>query len=401
MPGSFRLSSVIALRYSIAYLAGGCVTDHDLLAEHPSPDASASAIVDAGSPSMPADAHVDVRADVADSSPEGPSIDANTPTSLTLVHGITDSIDPIQFCFAPVRDGIEQDTVGMPLPASGLPYAASEVVPSLSGIDWDVDGFRPYILAGDLTAVAGLDCAAAVVRARDLMQRPADGGLDAADGSTTLLDASDAEAGPPAPPLPPIRVAALPMIPAGTVAHSRSYLLVAYGCIGGPAYTDRDETSVCGDYYTPENPTLQPALVELGGPPSGMTVGLQFMNANSQVLLVNVRSVPTESSSLTSYAVASNVVTGQLVPSIPKQDRSASELGINSASAVVQVLVSHEPNPIYEESWPNILVAGDVGAVEDGRSYTLVFVGPNPAFGRKKWWNGAVVTIVPNAPAPP
>ena len=392
-----------------------CLTDHDALALRPHEEApreeagtAPSAASEAGS-DAPGSGSTTTEGG-AGQSPSEEAGEGSGSWSLTLVHGVTDEPSHIAFCFAAVRDGAEVAPEGAPVPASGLAFGGSTVLDALTGVDLHADGFQPYVIAGDLARIQGLGCAEALELGRALEQAvytPVDDGSAPADAASPggdaagPLDASlDAERLDAAEEviLPPIRVRPLPVLPAGTLAPSESYLMVLGGCIGGPAFTDPSERSVCGELYVPQFGTLSTMLVTLSRETEADKVGLQFLNGSVAISPVELRAVSDESSSVVELTVASDVVTGEIEPPTPRTDRAVGQLGILANTGAVAVRVSYSTTPVYEEPWSRTLEAGGVATLQNGASYTLVLVGPYPGFDRNKWWNGAVVTVVPNEP---
>jgi hypothetical protein len=218
--------------------------------------------------------------------------------------------------------------------------------------------------------------------------------MGAADASVD--GASDAAL--PLPVAPVVRAGALAVLPPRSIAPGMSHLLAAAGCIGGSAFTDGVESSICGADYRPDRPTLAPVLVRLSSVTSPDAVGLQFVNACSALASADLRSIPAESSSATDYTIAESVAPGQIAPRVPARARDSVFLGANGDSTALQVFRAGNSTPAHSVTWSAVREASGVVEVRDGRSYTVVLAGPNPSFQRQKWWNGPLLVLVPNAP---
>jgi len=96
--------------------------------------------------------------------------------------------------------------------------------------------------------------------------------------------------------------------------------------------------------------------------------------------------------------VAEKVVTGAIRPVPPYSESSAAEIGAGSPDAAVQLFVNGSSSAAYEKPWSPTLSAGGIAALEDGREYTLILVGPYPGFAARRWWNDPLVTVVANDP---
>jgi hypothetical protein len=398
---------------SVALMATGCLQNHDFLAEGPGGGGAGGT----SSAPVPSTGGAGGVAGIRDGG--SPPVEPTGPRTLTVVHGVIDS-PWIAFCFAPVKAGVERPVTGAPLPASGLKYGRTAVLGPLPDIDLAADGVRPYVVAASgPSAIAGLDCAALVERAHATPLPPTGVPSDASLGdssrspldATTRLDASsrplrDASLGAdfprdaePSPhdatvPVPLVRAAALPLVPEGQLALERSYLLVASGCVGGPGVRDPSELSICGDSYSPSTPTLAPLLVALSRTTKPSSVSLGFLDASPAFSHCDVRfTPPLHADPLT---LAEDVVTGALRPRPPSIKFAADDIGAGNALASMQIYAHGSNKAAYDEPWQTTLDAGDLSGLENAAAYTLILVGPFPAFSAKRWWNGPLVTIVKN-----
>jgi hypothetical protein len=438
-------TTLLVASLAFALAPGGCISNHDVYAERGQASGGTSATGAGGrTVALPSGGaggfggHADRDAAVAADAQAAPD-DPPGPWRLTLLHGVIDS-PWVGFCFAPVRAGKEQAVVGVPVPRTGLEYGHSFTAGSLVGVDLGVEGLRAYVVAAaSAAAVAGLDCAAILARARALGAAPpvldaggpsslpdarsprADAGMrdasvsspdasrqtDASPGSSDAaasqgIDASHADArSPPAPGTVPrgiasVRVAALPIVPAGSLSASRSYLLVAGGCIGGPGVTDPSERSVCGEYYSAVAPTVTEIVVQLPRKVSPGRVGLSFLGGTPALTMSDLVLQPGPHTD--PLKIARKVVTGALRPVPPNTDSSVVDIGAPSPDAAIELYPSGAPTAAYSAPWKKTFDAGGFAALEDGKQYTLVAIGPYPGFSARSWWNDPLVTIVRNDP---
>lgn len=335
---------------------------------------------------------------------------------LRVVHGLIDSTR-IAVCFRQEIGG-ELVLVGDPLT---LDYGEAIGVPS-STLDTSVD-VRPVVIAGDLAEIVGLDCELAVELAqlREAEAGPGvdagvEAGVDAGDpseagagdadsGADAALDAnSDADSGfdaasdAGAPEPTTLRARELPLLPQGTLTGGRSTLLVVAGCVGGPAFTDPLERSVCGSAYAPDAPTLGVVLVGLSRLVAPETVALQFLNASVAAGPRDLKSVPLDGGTGKSIGIASSVGYGEVAPYPPKFNLSVAEYGVPLATSEVHISGPGSATPSLTAPWELILSRAGLVELSDGRGYTLLLLGPNPAFPQANWWNGPRVVILDNDP---
>jgi hypothetical protein len=341
--------------------------------------------------------------------------------AVTFVHGVIDS-PFVVFCLAAVRGGKEA-APGAPIP---LDYGHTATLADIDGVDFTTDGVLPYVVAAtSADAVAGLDCLEMFALAATL-SRPPDSGTEATDATpaagpraeagppsdaTTVLDAAsspvrdasgvsdasdaadarDADRAPVVP-VPAVRVAALPIIAAGSLVERRRYVVVAAGCMGGPGVTDPSEQSVCGELYSPSTPTLTEMVVLPKAAAPINRVAFSVLGGTPAITQVDLGIEPaTHGDRLT---VAQRVTPGALRPSSPYSGATASEIGATSPEGAVLLFTSGSSSPSYQKTWQPTLEAGGIDELADGTAYTLVIVGPSPGFAKRRWWNDPLVTIV-------
>jgi hypothetical protein len=94
----------------------------------------------------------------ADDEPPGDSL-------LTIVNGIVDA-PSVAVCLAKVDSDGNVTPFGSPLTDAPLEYGQSLVLREVADVDLDTDGIEPFVIAGDLERIAGLDCNDAINLAR-------------------------------------------------------------------------------------------------------------------------------------------------------------------------------------------------------------------------------------------
>lgn len=391
------------LAVALAAIVGACSSNHDALAVHPSGSGGTGGSRDAGLEG--------VAGTVSDA---GLEAEPGGPRVLTLLHGVVDA-PRLRFCFAPAGGSPSGD----PVPPAGLDYGGALVLDKLPGLDLASDAIQAYAITGDEAAISGRNCQQLLDAARALgdagadsapdaaVDAPADGPTDAPNeatmddaGPSDAAEAGDADdASAPLPPPPPLRVAILPVLPAGSLAASRSYLLALMGCIGqSRAFTDPLSDSVCGTGYRPDRPTLMPVLVRLSRATSAGAIGLQVVNASRATPSLTLRSVPPTGTPLQPATIGDNVVVGSIQPVSADLSHSLGELGDPIGSSSLEVSNSRG-SAVFRQSWADALSAAGLSSLANGSTYALVVVGPNPSVGvTGKWWNPLLVTVVPTAP---
>jgi hypothetical protein len=261
------------------------------------------------------------------------------------------------------------------------------------------------IAADGPDVVRGLDCAAIVERAKPPPSSTPDAATPMARDAGTPDAATDpgqdagrdggAESGADAapPPIPSLRVSQLPVLPARVLREDAGYLLVASGCIGGPGVTNPSEVSICGANYAPDAPTLTETLVALSRTTKPNAVGLQFLVGTPAFGRSDLRLVPAVGGD--PIPIATDVGEGAIRPVTPAFGATAFDVGRGSTVARVQVSATGS-DPVYDMGWPRTLAAGELDALSNDATYTLVLIGPSPGFSAQHWWNAPLVTVVRN-----
>jgi hypothetical protein len=383
----------------------GCTTDHDFLA--PQPDPSGTAGGGAGAHGLFDDASVGdaaIAPDVSVPPPSDPEPDG--PRSLTVVHGIVDATGPVVVCLSRPGDSGDDFLTGPPEPAGGLAYGSALTWSEARGIDFEADTLQIHVIAGEIGRVAGLPCADAIaeaVRVEQLALAPMpEGGARISDGGPDARpsppDAGDGAAGDGAVaqvPPPALRQRSLAVIPAGSLSRARSYLAVLSGCIGGPAFTDESEHSICGKFYSTAQPTIVPTLVELSRDVARDRVGLQFLNASAALGTGKLVSLFLNEDT---YEIASGVVYGEIEPRPPRQRIAVQLLEANIDGAALKLYAGNGSTPSLAADWSEVRATAGISELENARVYTAVLVGPHPSLTRGAWWNGPLLTVVDNDP---
>jgi len=324
---------------------------------------------------------------------------------LTIVNGVIDARS-IELCFARLdEDGVEREFVGAPL--AELPYVRSAVLTSIEGLSFADDLIEPWVLAGDLQELRGLNCEAAVRAALDEEARvtppsgPMNGeggaGEGGANGSGDGESAGVGEAGAGGIPLeqPKYRARAVAALPPGTLNIGRSVLLVLTGCMGGAAYGGKSATQACGAAYTRRSPTLAPVIVKLSRKVGFDKVGLQGVHA-APALAGSVDIAAAGGDGSAALLFASGVTYGAIAPRPADVRFSGEELGVTARDRELQVIA--DGGVVYQQAWPDIREASGLTEIRPTRSYTAILLGPDPRLSASGFWNKSAFALVDNDP---
>jgi hypothetical protein len=393
--------------------ANACTTNHDALARQPKAGSSAGGSAGAAGFGMGAFGNVGNQASQGGRpNPDDESMGDNV---LTIVNGVVDA-PSVRLCFARLgEDGQTQAFVGSPLPE--LAYAASTVLTAIDGLSFVDDAIQPWVISGELSRLKKLDCAAAVelAQSEEAKVTPVEvaaatlgaggqagagaGGAGGEGGAQIGGAAGEAAVGgaPAAEPLefPTLRARPVAALPAGTVNIGRSILLVLTGCIGGAAYTDHIEKSVCGPAYMPATPTLEPVIVKLSRVVGTGRVGLQAVHGSQPTASLDVRA--SGDSGAVSLVFASSVTFGAIEPRPADTRFTPFELGVENFNYGLQA-VDNSGGVAYQEAWSDILTASGLSAILPSRTYTAIFLGPDPLLIKEGWWNKSAFALVDNDP---
>jgi hypothetical protein len=381
--------AALLLAWLLLGVGSGCTTNHDALAKQP----KAGSPSGGGGSSGFGSGGFGNTGNVSQGGRMNPDVEPVGDDVLTIVNGVVDA-PSVRLCFSHVADSGEAgELVGSPM--AELSYAASVVLTELEGFSFADDAIVPWLISGDFSLLDGLDCNEAVALALEEEAKVTPAEDDGAAGESA--GGAVGAGGAPELPLeePTLRARPLGAIPPGTVNIGRSILMVLTGCIGGAAYRDRIETSVCGDAYTPSTPTLQPVVVKLSREIGFDKVGLQAVPAAQAVKgTIDVRA--TGDGGLVSLTFASSVAFGGIEPRPADVRFSPAELGVARSNFGLQAV--DNSGVIFEESWADIRQASGIEEILPVRTYTAVLLGPDPLLLKKGWWNPAAFALVDNDP---
>jgi hypothetical protein len=435
---------LLALLVSGALVGGvACQTDHDALAKQTSHSGAGAGGVSGSAGRGPISG-----GGGSSNAGTGGHADDEAPgkTLITIVHGVVDA-PSIVVCLAKVgADGVAVP-FGMPLSDAPLRYGQSVVLADIAGVDLANEALQPFIIAGDLDLVSGLDCASAIDQARAEeaavdstvaaaggagASESAAGAPSGAGGSPGEAGAGDgsAGAGGAAPEVQSrLRVRSLPTIPAGTLNGGRSYLLVTAGCLGGSGYPlpkgmalpNGDHTpsaeDYCGTGYSEQNPTVSLFFAAVSRATATGHVGLQVLNGSLATDPISVNSSgPLTAGGTrtlgnfvnydgTPLSIVNDDVAGGLAPRPADIAHSVVEYG-SAAGFSLNVTARRqlttgdtqtlETVTILSETWASVLSRGGVRKLADGSNYVLVLLGPLPdAKPGPAFINAPAITVVP------
>jgi len=388
-------------------LAGGaanaCTTNHDALARQPKAGSSSGGTAGASGFGFGGFGNTGNQAQGGRANPD---VEPKGDDVLTIVNGVVDA-PSVRLCFARVgENGETSDFVGSPLPELG--YAAAAVLTQLDGLSLVDDVIQPWVISGELSRVDELDCRAAVALAESeeakvtpVAPEPVGAGGANAGGAGPEPEPSPTgaggEGGSAEIPLefPTLRARPVAALPAGTVHIGRSILLVLSGCMGGAAYADRVEVSACGAGYTPQTPTLEPVIVKLSRAVGFDKVGLQGVHASAPTGSLDLRA--SGDGGAVSLVFASNVSFGSIKPRPADTRFTPAELGVENFNFGLQA-VDGSGGVVYQESWSDILAASALATPSAARTYTAIFLGPDPLLLKEGWWNKSAFALVDNDP---
>jgi len=381
--------------------SGACTTNHDALALQPKAGGGGG-----GAAGAAAGSGFGGFGNNCDQTGQGgkvnPDDEPKGDNVLTIVNGVIDA-PSVALCFARVgADGQTGDFVGSPL--SELNYAASTVLTELEGLSLVDDVIQPWVIAGQLSLIEKLDCASAVTLAQseEAKVTPVATAAGAGGRGNAGEDAGGAtsEAGAggsagTAHELPTLRARPLAALPAGTVNIGRSILMVLTGCLGGAAYADRIDTSACGSDYASDAPTVQPLVVKLSRDLRFDKVGLQAVHASLPTGSVDVR--VSGDKGAVALVFASSLSFGAIEPRPADTRFMPDELGVGLSSYGLQA-IGDSGGILFQENWPDILASSGIDSMVAERSYTAVFLGPDPQLLKIGWWNKSAFALVDNDP---
>lgn len=367
----------------------GCTTNHDALARQPAAGSSGGGV---GGSSGFGSGGFGNTGNQAQGGRPNPDSEPAGDNVLTIVNGAIDA-SSVALCFARVSDGGQTvELVGAP--SAALPYAASTVLTAIDGLSLIDDEIQPWVIAGDLSRIKKLDCADAVDLAQTLEAEVTPADVPVAEGAAGAGGEGGQGAEPPLE-KPVLRARPLAALPAGTVNIGRSILMVLTGCLGGAYYTDKLETSACGGDYAPDAPNLAPIVMTLSRDLRFDKVGLQGVHASPATGRVDLR--VTGDRGATSLIFAPKLSFGTIGPRPADTRFSPIELGVDNPTYGLQTL-DENADVMSQEAWSDIYESSGITTLSAARTYTAIFLGPDPLLVKKGWWNESMFALVDNDP---
>ncbi len=344
-----RLASAFAATCLVAaYLAGACTQSHDL-----GVDTTSSGTGGAGGASTTT---TTTTGGAATTTPfDAGLVEPSGPTALTVVNGIND-YDAIQLCFLPGE-------TPWPGPA-GLAFAGAKTVSLSTDLPAGSD-VTPWVIAGDLSATAGMTCDQILALAQ-----PGDGGA------------------------PPIVAAPLGVISQAVLASQRSLLLVPIGCMGGPAEDGGVNMSACGTAYSPSTPTTGVVFLAMSRITDPAHVALQVVSASVTFPTMDFRLLPNMSGAMERMVVPS-LSAGAIGPYPPFTGLALADLG--SLSGVqLHTFSNGATMPTSTVMLSDVLATSPVSAsgVTNGAGLVLVAVGSAPGVAAGSFWHKLTYALI-------
>lgn len=296
----------------------------------------------------------------------GAVVEPPGPTKLTVVNGISDH-DAVVLCFLEHPDGTGVGVAPWPDGGSPLAFARARTIAPLEPTIPKDASVRTHVIAGDLGATAGLDCAEILA-------------LAAEDGA-------------------PVVAAALPVLPAQVFAEEKSLLLVTTGCLFGKGLSHPDTAEGCGDRSATvasasgDATTAGLVAVAMSRLSTAGRVGLQVVHASAAMPTVDVWLFPDDDAS--GKVLARDLRPGAIAPFPPFADLRRFELGTLESASVH----TFEPRTVQgtsSVSMSKILANSELSAseIEDGEAFVLVAVGAAPGADPIGFWHSLTYTLV-------
>ncbi|WP_441289191.1 hypothetical protein ACSRUE_46735 [Sorangium sp. KYC3313] len=335
-------------------VAAGCTQDHGVLGRDPSGGASTSGA--GGGPAATTSG-----ASTTTTGAGGSAVEPPGPTKLTVVNGISDH-DAVRFCFLAYPDGTGAGVDPWPGAAAGLAFARAQEIEPLGAAIPEGTSLRAHVIAGDLRATEGLDCA------------------------EILALAAESAA--------PIVAAGLPVLPAPVFAEEKSLLVVATGCLGGEGHTHESEKEGCGDAYTIDTPTAGLVAVAMSRRTSFGRVSLQVAHASAATPLVHVALAPGRDDA-TGVTLTQDLSYGAIAPFPPSTGFSVGDLGALDEVAI-ETRDPLQGTVTSSVLMREILASSDVPAadIRDGQGFVLVAVGAAPEAEQGGFWHPLTYSLL-------
>jgi hypothetical protein len=157
----------------------------------------------------------------------------------------------------------------------------------------------------------------------------------------------------------------------------------------------QEDQLACGENYAGTRPTLTAVLVRLSRKRAAGVLGIQSVHASVATGEVELRSAPLTAVSELPLTLTGQLGYGAIAPDTPHLGYPATTYGAGTRLWGVQVV--YGGSPLYSESWEQVTERTGV-AIRDGRTYTLVFIGPNVGLTPRYFWNASRVVVVDNDP---
>jgi hypothetical protein len=91
---------------------------------------------------------------------------------------------------------------------------------------------------------------------------------------------------------------------------------------------------------------------------------------------------------------------GALLPVSPGLGYSVEDFGMPVDESRLVLYRAGDLEPVFEEPWSGVRGRSGVASLDDGHTYTVVWVGPAPFVTDTGWWNPPGFTIVDNVAVP-
>lgn len=301
----------------------------------------------------------------------GAVVEPPGPTKLTVVNGISDH-DAILVCFLEHPDGTGAGVAPWPDGGSPLAFARARTIAPLEPTIPKDASVRAHVIAGDLGAIAGLDCA------------------------EILALAAEADA--------PVVAAALPVLPAQVFAEEKSLLLVPTGCLFGKGLSHPDTEEGCGDRSATvasasgDPTTAGLVAVAMSRLSTAGRVGFQVVHASAAMPTVHVWLIPGDDAAAGQVLVR-NLIPGAIAPFPPSAGLSRFGLG-TLERVLVQTVDPGTVRVVSSVSMSEILANGELSSheINDGEAFVLVAVGAAPGADPTGFWHPLTYTLVRSDP---
>ncbi|WP_156040605.1 hypothetical protein [Chondromyces apiculatus] len=281
------------------------------------------------------------------------------PPALTVVNGVNDR-EAIRLCFVPYPgDGV--GVLPWPSGAAGLAFGKGVVIGADEGVVTPGVDVQVHVVAGDLGATVGRDCAEILALA----------GEDQAV----------------------VQVAALPVVPGAVFEAERSLVLVPAGCLGGAGQTDPAEVLACGSAYTEDNPTVSLVAAPMSRLTRPDRVSFQVVHASVAMPKVDVR-LASGPADLSGFLLAPGLTFGAAEPFPPTTTLTVTDLDTTAQ------IRTHTPGQTSNatSSVPLSEVRDRSGlgpeVLDNGGAAVLVAVGAAPGLPDGPFWHALNYVLI-------